>query len=148
MILDQIGNLSYYYSIHPLLKTVDAFLKTKDWQKEAPGKYDIPGTGAWVSLQEVDAHPQKNATAEFHKKYIDLQYVLCGNEMMGWSTLNSLPNNIPFQEKNDCGLIPNAVIDSWIQVKPGFFAIFQPSDVHAPCCGNGFIRKIVVKIPA
>jgi len=148
MILDQIGNLSHYYSMHPFLKTVEAFLKTKDWQKATAGKYEIPGTDAWVSLQDVEAHPKKNATAEFHKKYIDLQYVLSGDEWMGWSARNSLPNAIPFDSDNDCGLIPNAPIDSWIQVKPGFFAIFYPCDVHAPCCGNGKIRKIVVKIPA
>ncbi|HPY90089.1 MAG TPA: YhcH/YjgK/YiaL family protein [Lentisphaeria bacterium] len=37
---------------------------------------------------------------------------------------------------------------AWFPVRPGCFAIFYPEDAHAPCCGQGVCRKIVLKIKA
>ena len=34
----------------------------------------------------------------------------------------------------------------WFAVPPGHFAVFFPSDAHAPLAGKGAIRKAVVKV--
>ena len=38
--------------------------------------------------------------------------------------------------------------DAWTAVGPGAFAVYFPSDAHAPLVGSGDLHKVVVKVLA
>lgn len=86
---------------------------------------------------------------ENHEKFIDLQYMLSGNEMMEW--IPQLPETIREQYNPDTDVTFYADDDRArpVAVREGEFVLFWPQDVHKPSCVIGrpeLVRKIVVKI--
>ena len=66
---------------------------------------------------------------------------------MGYTPATALPEGEYNEEKDITKFaIPS---DSYIDIKPGMFAIFFPQDGHAPCISSEEeIKKIVVKVLA
>ena len=88
------------------------------------------------------------ARLEAHRRYIDIQLVLDGDEQMGWKPLADCYN--PMSEhsmEKDIGFFHDAPA-SWVSVPPDHFCIFFPEDAHAPLVGTGQIRKVIFKIAA
>ena len=147
MIIDTLANAKLYENAHPLFKKVFDFLTTQPLATMEAGRYEIDGDKAYAMIQEPENKPANQCQLECHRKYIDLQLVVSGNEMMGWAPIVGLGHALPFNEKDDYGLFKDAPL-SWFDVRPGCFAIFYPGDAHAPNCGTGTHRKVVVKILA
>ena len=145
MILDTIANSALYENAHPLFKKAFDFLKSADLANLPCGKIEIDGDKVYASIQEPEGKNQADAKLEAHRKYIDLQYVVTGNEAMGWAPVCGLGHAMPFDEKNDYCLFGDKP-QSFFDVRPGCFAIFFPEDAHAPNIGTGKHRKVVVKI--
>ena len=145
MILDSLENFHLYAGLHPSFPVVGEFLSRTDLSALSLGRHDISGDSIYVNLMELEAHPCEIAQLEYHRQYIDIQIVLSGSEIMGWTALPDLPTGIPFDVEKDCALV-KAPVSAWFPVKVGFFTVFLPQDAHAPCCGEGKIRKAVVKV--
>lgn len=145
MILDCVENFFCYQAMHPGFQAAAEYLSKTDLQLLSTGRHEIDGDRFYVNVMEVDAHCCADAQLEYHRKYIDLQLVLSGDETMGWTALKDLPAETPFDQEKDYALLKGTVT-AWFPVKPGCFALFFPQDAHAPCCGQGKIRKAVLKI--
>ena len=84
---------------------------------------------------------------EVHKNYIDIQYIVSGKETFGWKPKPDFPEALYNPEK-DCALFSEEDYGSFT-LGAGEFAIFYPTDAHAPKMknvGGGKIEKIVVKV--
>lgn len=149
MILDKIDNLKMY---KPVLDCADKiyeficdFIKTP----KENGRYEIDGKNLYANVDSYDTKPEEGALFEAHKKYIDLQVIMTGEEKIGWASPDKLAPNDEFSEEKDIGFY-NGDEDSWITVKDGNFVILYPEDAHKPCIStNGeskFVKKIVFKI--
>lgn len=147
MIIDTLSNSRLYEGAHPLFKKVFDFLKTQPLATMEAGTYEIDGKNAYAMIQEPENKPAAECKLECHRKYIDLQLVISGNESMGWAPVVGLGHAEPFNVDGDYGFFKDAP-QSWLDVRPGCFAIFYPGDAHAPNCGTGIHRKVVVKIIA
>ncbi len=145
MILDTLSNSAYYENAHPLFAKAFEFLKTADLANLPCDRYDIQGNDLYAMIQEPEGKPQATAKLEAHRKYIDLQFVVSGNEVMGWAPVCGLGHALPFDDAKDFGLFEDKA-QSWFDVRPGCFAIFFPEDAHAPNVGTGKHRKVVIKI--
>ena len=77
----------------------------------------------------------------------DIQYVISGDETMGWSPVEGCGKTTEFDAKKDCGFFSDKPM-AWFPVRPGCFALFYPQDAHAPCVGEGTCRKVVIKVLA
>lgn len=126
-----------------------AFLKDHDLVTIATGKYPIDGTNVFAT---VTADPSKDFDKtqwESHRKYIDLQCVITGEERMGKISFTSLTVTKPYDETKD---VANYSGDGkTYDVPAGTFMIFFPSDAHRPNItpgGNKVVKKIVVKVLA
>src|SRR5690349_8178196 len=111
MILDNLNQWRRYAPLSPRLLTAFNFLETVDgsWK---PGRYDIDGTLVYALAQKYTTHSVETAQAEAHRKYIDVQYVLSGREVILWAPLASLTRvTMPYTEEKDAALfelIPTA----------------------------------------
>lgn len=88
---------------------------------------------------------------ESHKKYIDIQYMLKGDEIMDVCNLEDLEILKDYDDKTDFikykGKQENI---SSLLIKENELAIFYPQDAHQPCIKtneNKLIYKAVIKIP-
>lgn len=145
MILDTLSNSAYYESAHPLFVKAFEFLRSAPIGTMESGRYEIDGDLVYAMIQTPEGRSRGSVKLECHRKYIDLQFVVSGNEVMGWSPLSGLGHSLGFDEKSDCGFYKDSA-QSWFDVRPGCFAVFFPGDAHAPCCGTGICRKVVIKI--
>ena len=124
-----------------------AFLKNHDLQNLALGKYPIDGDNVTASVTQASTKDFGKTKWESHRKYIDLQYVITGEERIGVCPVAKATVTNAYNEKKDAanynaeGKIYNAV--------PGIFFIFFPTDAHRPNItpgGNKPDKKIVIKI--
>jgi len=146
MILDSIDNAKKYYSLNSYFKQVFEYLLTiKDREIES-GRYNIDSDNAFLLVSEGDGKDEKEAKLEVHRKYIDIQMPLAGNEKIGWKPLTEcLEAEGEFNIGKDIMFFKDKSHQN-IELKPGYFAIFFPEDAHAPMIGKGKIKKGVVKV--
>ncbi len=145
MILDTLANCEKYFGAHRGFAKAFGFLREADLAHLEPGKYEIDGGDVFAMVQEPALKPVSAAKLEFHRKYIDIQYIVTGQERMGYSPLCALGHPGEYDASRDLGFASDAP-QSMLEVRPGMFAVFFPEDAHAPCLGEGTVRKVVVKV--
>jgi len=146
MILDSLKNASAFLSLNPRFKKAFDYIRNNDLSKMEPGKIILDGDHIFISLVELDGKKPEAAKMEAHKKYIDIQIVLAGQETMGWTAIEHCKNEInPYNAENDIVFYTDKPT-AYVTVNPGEFAIFFPEDGHAPAISDGHIKKAIVKV--
>ncbi|MDQ6755379.1 MAG: YhcH/YjgK/YiaL family protein [Bacteroidota bacterium] len=124
-----------------------AFLKNQDLNKLGKGKYAIDGDNVYASVTEDSTKNFDKTNWESHKKYIDIQYVISGEEKIGVYPVAKATVTRPYDEKKESA---NYSADGKIyDAVPRTFFIFFPSDAHRPNItpgGNIPDKKIVIKV--
>ena len=132
------------------IRKVFEYIKATDLESMKPGSYDIEGQDIYVEIKELQTAPVEALSAEAHDIYIDLHYLIQGAERVGYAQRNdSLA--IKDDRRPDADLIfyEDPEEESFIDLAPGDFAAFLPSDLHRPCCekdGCMDIKKAVFKV--
>jgi YhcH/YjgK/YiaL family protein len=125
------------------------FLKDNDLSKLELKKYPIEGDNLFATVSEYTSKNIEDSKFEGHKKYIDIQYVAEGSEMIG-IVPESQVTKITDQYNPDNDIAFFAVGKfSEFKATPDRFFIFLPSDIHRPgvkVSDNSKVRKIVVKV--
>lgn len=149
MILDTLSQWRTYAALSPRLAQGFAFLETVR-PSLSVGRHEIAGDDVFAFVQRHATKPVEERVYESHRKYIDIQYVVQGRELMYWAPLPWLPTvTMPFDVEKDAALyalIPNGVP---LAVTEGQFAVFFPEDGHIPSCAWGApseVLKVVVKV--
>ena len=86
---------------------------------------------------------------ESHRKYIDVQVILEGEEIIEVIDSNFLEVSMPYDKGMDLIKYKDTNQSSLIRLGKGDVAIFYPEDAHMPCvCINNCVKviKTVVKV--
>ena len=89
MILDTLPNAARYARMHPGFARAFEFLSTTDLAVLAPGRHEIDGDRLYVSIDHKDGRGEEGARLEAHRRHIDIQYTIDGDERIGWMPLAS-----------------------------------------------------------
>ncbi len=120
--------------------------KAKD---AAVGTYELEN-GAYVNVQEYTTITRNETKYESHRKFIDIQLILSGKELIAVSPIEKMKVSEEYSEEKDVMFFyPNDECTDYV-LEAGDFLILYPEDVHMPCvCVNekSPVRKIVVKVP-
>ena len=85
--------------------------------------------------------------AEAHRKYLDIQYIVKGKEVMGWADLADCKLEGEFNEAKDVGKYSGDF--QYITIPEGYCYVAFPEDAHMPGrhldVPNDFV-KVVVKL--
>jgi len=111
------------------------------------GMYPIDGKNAYASITEAPSKTEATAKWEAHRKYIDLQYVIRGEEKIGVAPLASAAVTEPYDEKKDSAHY--TADGKYYTATPAEFYLFFPSDAHRPNLkvdGFDVVKKLVIKI--
>ncbi len=146
MIFDQLAHSAVYESLHPLFKQAFDYIKTHDLSQLQPGKIELDGSKLYVNIQEPAGKTRQQARLETHRNYIDIQVCLEGKESIGWRDADDCrqvtESYNPDRDIAFFGEQPTCYVD----MIPGDFCILYPGDAHAPCIGEGKIKKAIVKV--
>jgi YhcH/YjgK/YiaL family protein len=147
MIIDKLSNSQLYSGLGERINKAFAYLKQTDFSKMELGKYEIDGDNIFALVNEYNTKDQSEGKLEAHKKYIDVQFVAKGSELMGYAPLENQLVIDAYNEQNDITFFNGD--KSFTLVEEGMFAIFFPSDVHLPGIKvneKSFVKKVVIKV--
>ena len=147
MIFDHISNIAVYKDLSP-----DIFEGLEFLQQVSPdiaiGTYQIsPRVKAIVS--EYETKVQNEVGYEAHRKNIDIQCLLKGEERVACLPVEKLKETKPYSEEKDAAFFTASTQPIEMTLGDGFFAIFFPQDGHMPqlCVGKTMmVKKVVVKV--
>jgi biofilm protein TabA len=146
MIIDSAASHQRYLPLHPLFERAFHFLAGADLGALAPGRHPIDGDRLYLSIDHVQGRGRDGARLEAHRRYIDIQYTIEGDEEIGWRPLADCGAPAGgFDETRDIGFYDRRPA-SWLSVPAGTFVVFYPDDAHAPLAGQGVIRKAIIKV--
>jgi len=146
LIYDVLDNAELYYPVHPGFRAAFEFLRRTDFTQLPTGRNEIDGDRLFVMVNRDTGQGRDKRKLEFHRRYIDLQYVVEGVDEIGWRA-ESLCKQLdtPYNDKPDVGFYRDPPV-SYFNVAAGQFAVFYPADPHAPLSGTVSMLKPVVKI--
>lgn len=148
MIVDRLEELGKYSSLHPLFGLAGEFLRAARQRPEAlaDGRHVLEEGRLWVIVESADGRGRAGAALEAHRQMIDIQLVLAGVEQIGWRAQSEcLAISRAYQTERDIEFYADPPT-LWLDLHPGEFAIFFPTDAHAPLAGTGPVRKAIAKV--
>lgn len=105
----------------------------------------------FVLKQSYFGKERANAFFESHKKYIDVQFVVAGEEFMDVSCIENLEILEPYNDEKDVVKYKTKENNfSSLLIQKGQLAVFFPQDAHQPCIqakSDERVFKAVIKIP-
>ncbi|MCX6996827.1 MAG: YhcH/YjgK/YiaL family protein [Kiritimatiellaeota bacterium] len=146
MILDRLEDCDRYRAAQPAFAAALDFLQRADLAALPDGRADLDGDRLYALIQRTTGRGRASARLEIHRRYLDIQYVIAGDEVVGWrSAAETCTITQPFDESKDIGYFdePPAL---WLPVPPGSLAVFFPGEPHAPLAGTGPLHKVVIKV--
>src|SRR6476659_5128182 len=134
MILGNINHLGQEVKGLPqaIQKGID-YLKSTDFSKLEDKKYTIDGDKMYVVISTYDTKPKAESKAEVHKNFLDIQFIISGEEIISVGYDN--PGNAVMQEYDaakDRTLFTSVVNELDYPVAAGHWIVFYPTDIHRP----------------
>lgn len=125
------------------------YVKSHDFKQMEPGDYPIDGERIYAKVFDLTSKPVADTKPEVHKKYIDVQFWVSGEELMGYAPLKEMYPVSEAHEEADLYFLDYVKDESFIKAVQGDYMVFFPNDCHRP----GVLidtpltyRKVVVKV--
>jgi len=126
------------------------YVATTDFSKLPDGVYEIDGKRLYAQVFAYTSKPKDECKPELHRKYLDVQFWPCGEELFGIAPSNGVGNCTEEILERDLYFYDGVANESFVHATEGCYAIFFPNDVHRPgvCLGDKPLsyRKVVVKV--
>lgn len=109
------------------------------------------GAGAFALEQTYRTKTRAEGFFESHRKYIDVQLIVAGEEVMEVEDIARLTVSAPYVSERDLIKYGDPAVSSRLIMRAGDAAVFFPEDGHMPSLqwrGAALVRKSVVKVPA
>ncbi|MCC9603607.1 YhcH/YjgK/YiaL family protein [Stieleria sp. JC731] len=146
MIISTLADASRYTPLHSRFAEAFRYLETVRANELVEGKHEIAGDDLFAIAWSGIGKGQSESVLESHRRYIDIQYVVTGFDVMGWRPLADCQRiRDAYDETKDLAFFHDQPT-SWTRVSAGSFAIFYPEDVHAPLGTTTSLKKVVVKV--
>lgn len=151
MIKDNIQNAEKYYTLSERIKLGLEYLKNTDLAALEIGRYEILGNEVFVNVQDYLSKDENDAKFEAHKNYIDIQYVIEGEEKIGVCDVRKLSPYADYDAQTDIVFFTKDTSQKTDFIKLNFneFVILSTNDAHMPsvCVKSpSKVKKAVVKV--
>ncbi len=143
MIYDSLKHVDNYKGLGRVYEALDFIAKT-DFTKLELGRYEL-NDDIYYMVQEYET--SKKTVSEVHEKYIDIQLLVSGTEVIGVAPIEAEKELVEAKPEKDvakyiCQTQP-------IALSAGEFIVLYPSDIHMPGATLDKpvkCRKVVVKV--
>lgn len=147
MIFENLSNINIYKGLSADIYEGLAFLSQANTDMENGVCQLSPRVKAIVS--EYETKKVNEYGYEAHKKFIDIQCVLKGEEKVCCLPIEKLKETKPYSEEIDAAFYDANTQTQEMIIGNGYFAIFFPQDGHMPqlCVDEPqLVKKVVVKV--
>ncbi|WP_408955404.1 YhcH/YjgK/YiaL family protein [Natroniella sp. ANB-PHB2] len=146
MIIDSLENVADY-NITERLEKAFAYLQENDFTELEAGKYEVDGEDIFAIVDSYQTKAKEDGFWEGHRQYIDIQYLVEGTELIGYSNLEQM-NLQEYNADKDLAVFTGE--GDFLNLKAGDFMLLRPQDIHMPGIAvnddNQTAKKVIVKI--
>lgn len=138
---------------HAVIYSVLEYLRNTDFTNIADGSFPMPHMDFIVKVQRYNTRPISELHPEAHEKFIDVQFVFSGEEVLGWCPLSPELKIIQqYDPETDVAFFKKLLPESSMMLSARMYAVLFPLDVHRPCGSLDDdepeqVIKVVVKVP-
>ena len=155
MFIGNIDNIDGEESeFHPIIFEVLKYLRETNFETFKDGSYPVENCKNCVArVQRYKTKSVETCRPEAHEKFIDVQYIFKGEEILGWCPLSpDLKVSESYNSENDVVFFEEILPDSTVVFGEKNYAVLFPLDVHRPCGSveednPEEVLKVVVKVP-
>jgi biofilm protein TabA len=134
----------------PSLRKAFDFLRARDLLQLPDGRMDIDADRVFALVQRYETVRMDAPKYECHRKYIDVQFIATGEEVIGWAPAERMSVTEAYDAGKDV-CFGTIAAGTWtpVRLEAGQLMVLWPEDAHAP---KGVARepsrvmKIVVKV--
>ncbi len=150
MIFDRIENASQYANLHKGIDIALSAMTQFSAQNFPVGKYEIDGEKVFLMLNSYQTFDPEGALSEAHKRYIDVMYMVDGEEIIYVKPAGKLKKITKEYDPQVELLLAETDEDATpVRLTTGSFVILFPQDAHASGCWVNSpknVKKIVGKV--
>lgn len=146
MIIDTLENAFLYRALGPRIAGALDYIQTTDFADMALGKHTIDQDRLFAIVNDYQTIPCTEVELEGHRRYIDVQYLVSGTELIGYAPFLGQTPFREYDKDEDFALYRGEA--TFVRISAGMFSILYPHDLHMPCIGEPpvAVRKVVVKV--
>lgn len=149
MIVDRIEAAAQYSGLGARLDAALKWLGSGAASACVPGRrYEI-AEGVFANCSEYETKRPEEGRFETHRRYIDIQLLLSGRELIDVADPRGLEPSVAYDPEKDIAFYRRKEGGHRLVLSPGIMAILFPQDAHMPSVAVGepeTVRKIVVKV--
>lgn len=153
MIKDNLEHLAYYNYLNPDIKKGLKYVRDTNFDELENGRHEIEEGKIYANIQEYDTKPLDECKYEAHRQYVDIQFMIKGEEKMGTGNIDTFDETTQYDEEKDVVFLKSLPGKEdqarMLHVREREFAVFYPQDAHMPCIAVDSpapVRKVIVKI--
>lgn len=128
MIFDHISNKERYRHL-PWLHDALTRMESITAQDFNPGQIVIEENVLLLNCNAYQSRPESECFFEAHQKYIDVHFLISGEELIGHTDSAWLEETQAYDAEGDAVLYKGR-IESHLKLVPGWFAVFVPGEPH------------------
>ena len=147
MVFDSLENAKLYYGLSERIEKALKFLSENDFTKMEEGKVEIDGDNIYAMVVKYKTKEPSEGRWENHRKYIDVQYLASGSEVIGFVNEDYLDIDTEYNEENDIQFFKGD--GDYVQLNEQEFVILYPQDAHMPQLAveeSEEVLKVVIKV--
>ncbi len=148
MIVGKLKDLVRYKGINKNIDKAIDYVLNNDLLALPKGKTEIDGKNIYINRDTYIAKPLEECFFENHEHYLDLQIVLKGKELFGYTDVSNptLQVTTPYNEDKDVTKY-SALNTVFFTLEEGFALVFN-EDIHLAKCkaNDDIVEKAVIKI--
>lgn len=146
MITDRLANADLYRATNPAVARALTWVQQTDVAALPDGRYAIEDDRMFALVQRYVTKPLADGRWEAHRRYIDLQVVVAGQERIGYAHIDRLHTD-PYDPERDLTWLSGA--GDMVTAPAGSFILLWPEDAHMPGIAVDQpepVTKVVIKI--
>lgn len=122
------------------------YIKSNDLSKLNKGRNDIDGDNLYVNIIETNLKTPQEAKFEAHDQYIDIQVPISCGESYGVKARELCTKPVGEMNVEQDYILYDDAVEEIVSREAGEMIVFEPDTAHAPCIGQGPIKKAVFKV--
>lgn len=147
MIFDKIENIRQYDIVSD--KIIEFLFNLNE--NTPNGRYEIDAR-TYANVEEYNTKSHENCYFEAHKRYIDIQILLNGEERLDFRHTEGLTIKEAYNDEKDIMFFEDKETIGTVKLTDGYFAMLFPHDAHRPQMNSSevsqCVKKVVIKILA
>ena len=150
MIVTDLAHRDHQVPLTPSLRKALDFLVRPDIVGLPDGRTDIDGDRVFALVQRYETVATDVPKFEYHCKYIDVQFIASGQEVIGWAPAAAMRVTEAYDAGKDI-CFGTVAAGKWtaVRLEAGQLMVLWPEDAHAPKGAAGppsRVLKIVIKV--